>query len=894
MSSALEERSPWPYLLPTLGLFALCVMSERSWRGDDSNVPSNFAQATTALPVWDDRSHWLAAEMGARSRTVAPRIANQEPDAASDLAAWSSTGAAPQRKPVIAAAFPHIEEPREVESGPVWGESLAPYTSRSPSVEALFGPAEREALAPEPLGPAAAEEAESTNPPIRKTPAIQESPPVEPSTLGALPQPAPSPEIRLVAGDVPARLAVSTHDSSVDGSLAASDAGALEAYLARLEPAPHLEEWVRRCRGAWRSVASEASFASLDSAANRQEEAAAALRGLAEEAYRLSLSAPEPVQAVALRRACDAVLRRAEFLELSVVDAGDDAAEVDDAFSIQAAAAAASGFLGVGAEAARWRSYLLLDEIAAAEEQSHLLRLAATAAERTSPEGLTLAQAKFLQTPLLATFAVASLHAAPSPTHDRRSLVRLLDAYEATPGAAAGRGVAMLRSQLAASPAAQDQRLAQRLEVRYRNANFRLSVAESLINQLLPDEPPLEGAVRDVVVGVPVRGRSTTYSQLYVDLRPSSDAVVVDVNVNGSVYARTTSSSGPAHLGNRTSSQFFASKQLTLDGRGVRTTAAVADASSRSRLTSLSTDFDGVPLVGDLVRGVVRNRHKDRMPQARRETEQKVELQATGAFDVRVAEQLGELQARFRSEVLSRLERLGLELDAIETSSTDDRAVARLRLADDLQLAAYTPRPRAPASSVASVQVHESAANNFLERLGLEGGDFSLGELRDHLLVQLALPADLIDREFPDDVVLYFSTDDPIRVDFGDGEIRLTLRLDGLECGRSYFDAFEFSVAYRLEFDGAQPHLVRDEATSLSGRPIAFRERMALHGVFAKMFPPDAEIPLEIPASTPAGLKLPALSLAQIVVDDGWLGLAVRDRRARPTLEPGESLASVD
>ena len=45
----------------------------------------------------------------------------------------------------------------------------------------------------------------------------------------------------------------------------------------------------------------------------------------------------------------------------------------------------------------------------------------------------------------------------------------------------------------------------------------------------------------------------------------------------------------------------------------------------------------------------------------------------------------------------------------------------RLRLASDHQLSGHTPRPRAMAGSLASLQVHESLLNNVLEQLRLEG-----------------------------------------------------------------------------------------------------------------------------------------------------------------------------
>ena len=55
----------------------------------------------------------------------------------------------------------------------------------------------------------------------------------------------------------------------------------------------------------------------------------------------------------------------------------------------------------------------------------------------------------------------------------------------------------------------------------------------------------------------------------------------------------------------------------------------------------------------------------------------------------------------------------------METSA--DRLTMRLRLAADHQLGAHTPRPRAPSDSLASFQIHESAFNNLVSQLDLNG-----------------------------------------------------------------------------------------------------------------------------------------------------------------------------
>ena len=65
----------------------------------------------------------------------------------------------------------------------------------------------------------------------------------------------------------------------------------------------------------------------------------------------------------------------------------------------------------------------------------------------------------------------------------------------------------------------------------------------------------------------------------------------------------------------------------------------------------------------------------------------------------------------------------------IVISFEKDRMTLRGRLASPDQLASNTARPQARADSLLSIQVHESAMNNFVSQLGLEGRQGPLEEV---------------------------------------------------------------------------------------------------------------------------------------------------------------------
>ena len=620
------------------------------------------------------------------------------------------------------------------------------------------------------------------------------------------------------------------------------------------------------------------------SQAQNREHALSELRLLAGMAETLLDRIPNIRTRSTLRRTQQALLRRLHIWEavheIEISNASKKASGLVSPALVRSAQAV-DEFLGDSVEGERWRAFLLLDELSEPNricDQSIVKK----ALDRLDSPELTPQQRAFTRQGVFSSLE-RELSAATPVSAMCRELLEAVEAFETDHASKHSHKISTLVRRLSyqsSANAAARAPLSDYVEKHYRNANLRFALSESFLNRVLPDEGPVEGLVKDTVVGVPVRGRSTTYSDLEIDLTPSHESISLDFLVHGRVHSRTTSSSGPAHLASRTRSQFHGRKRLWLSSLGIQSTAAIADATASNDLVKLSTDFDRVPLVGALVRTIARSQHEELKPQVRAETASKIERRAEAEFNTRVNEQLAAAEQRFQEKVLARLKNLSLGLEAIQMESTEDRAIARLRIAGEDQLAAHTPRPQALADSLASLQVHESAANNLLDRLDLAGRDFSLQELQSHLAEKLSAPLAMSrERELPEDLYIYFATEDPIRVRFDQGEIKLCLRLDGLARGDQEYGGIDVGVTYKVDFRGPVPMLTRGESVSLSGRPISFRDRMAIQGVFAKVFPKDKRIPLAVHQLS-KDPRFATLTLSQIVLQDGWLGLSLSDAQS--------------
>ncbi len=117
------------------------------------------------------------------------------------------------------------------------------------------------------------------------------------------------------------------------------------------------------------------------------------------------------------------------------------------------------------------------------------------------------------------------------------------------------------------------------------------------------------------------------------------------------------------------------------------------------------------------MRSIAANRYDSLSGRSNRIANQRIRSQVGAEIDNQVDERLGEATDQLSRMVLGPLGKLQLDPKVMDMRTTEQRLLARYRLAGDWQLGAFTPRPRALSSSLMSVQVHQSALNNTLEQL---------------------------------------------------------------------------------------------------------------------------------------------------------------------------------
>ena len=395
---------------------------------------------------------------------------------------------------------------------------------------------------------------------------------------------------------------------------------------------------------------------------------------------------------------------------------------------------------------------------------------------------------------------------------------------------------------------------------------------------MMPKRDPEYAPVQDTIQNVPVHGQSLTANEITVRMIPDANHVHLALEVNGEVASVTHSTSGPATFYNDSEASYMARKPFEISLRGIRTGPTEVDVDNNSKLRGVDTDFRGVPIVGQVVRRVAESQYEQRKADADSEVREKIAAKAKERIDREATAQLAAASKRLHEEVLDPMDSLLLDPTMISAETTEKRFSMRIRLAGPDQLGGYTPRPQAPADSLASVQIHESMINNVLERLELDGQTFDLAGLGQRLAQRLhrfrPQPVDP-DQE---DVKISFAAKDALRVHCNDGRLEITLAIARLSKGARKWKDFQVRAFYRPAVQGRRIDLNREGIVQLIGPRISISGQIALRGVFSKVFSQKEPIHAT-PATFVNNPKLQGLAFTQLVIDDGWIGAAIGPQR---------------
>lgn len=549
----------------------------------------------------------------------------------------------------------------------------------------------------------------------------------------------------------------------------------------------------------------------------------------------------------------------------------------DDVLGVAAAIDRLHEELPSTGDAAGWASFLLLDELRevfeSGDDQSRR-ELAQKFLARLTWPNLAAPHQQFLAGQVVTDVAVA-IRPWASGAMDYSALLHQIEKAESNAIDLVTAEVARSMQSLEHANHPKATLLAANLDTHYRNANVRFSLSDELLQSLLPEIPTRNVPVRTTMLGSRVTGVSQINSDLHIQLIPSPSTWELILDANGKVATRSVGRRGPAAVSTSSVNPFSASTPISIKPTDIQLGNSSVNVGGRTRLRGVNTSYDGWPLIGSLVKNFAESEYFDKETLANRIGRNRIRTELSNEMEQSLRDKVDSATDRFSKTILGPLTDLQLEPKVVDMSTTASRLVARYRMAGDWQLAAMTPRPRALADNLFSVQIHQSAINNTLENLVPQDEvlpiDAVLRQSFDVMgLAEVELPEDL-----PEDAEIQFAKHRPITIEIEDGKVWITMRVIRLQRGKNFrLRNFIVRAAYLPQVDGLNASLVRDGHLSISGPGMSMRQRLPVRAIFNKVLSPNRPLPL-----TSAGLlanRMPEQSgITQFELRDGWIGISV-------------------
>jgi hypothetical protein len=463
-----------------------------------------------------------------------------------------------------------------------------------------------------------------------------------------------------------------------------------------------------------------------------------------------------------------------------------------------------------------------------------------------------------------------------------------LEIYETNRDPKLGRSIALQQQSLKASSDSTDRNVAESVEQHYRNANVRVAITAEMLNRLAGVERNELQPVNSQIAGTYVHGQSNVHSESRVLLDPSADEWQLELKADGVVDSNTVANGGPVRFRSRGTTGFSAHKTVVVNDKGVHFKQSGVDASCRNQLVGVTTDYDWVPLFGSYARDRAVGEYHARQGRVKSQIESRVATEASEKLDEQTRDAVDQIRKQTYDRFASELDAFDIKLTPVEMKTTTERLVARVRVAGEKQLGSHTPRPRALSDSLASAQIHETALTNLAVTLGLDGKRYTGAELRSMLREKFPQLATKSAVEARQDAVFQFAAQDAVQVHVYDGKFELTISFASVELQHDVMPNVVVHAYYTPKIDGLNAELVREGTLGIEGRFDA-GDRARLHNVFNRVLPPERHLPI-VQVDNPTDERFQGLMITQLVLEDGWVGLAVGPTTEARVAERSRSL----
>ena len=435
--------------------------------------------------------------------------------------------------------------------------------------------------------------------------------------------------------------------------------------------------------------------------------------------------------------------------------------------------------------------------------------------------------------------------------------------------------------------------LAAKVDSHWRNANVRFAVNERLINQMLPQMPAMTEPVSERIQGAKVSGQSHIENQLRIALIPNPNEISIGLETIGHVESETVAQRSGFTFQNRGLADFKVFQKLAFSRTGVTSEEALVSSSARQRLIGLRGSFDRVPLLGRLTRMIAQQKAEEQTPEAIELTKERVESGAKQRVEQEVNQVVSMLRRGLHDHVLSKLIAMDLEPETVQLGTSEQRVFGRFRVAGRDQMAARQPRPTDFESDLLTVQFHQSAINNLIQRFGLNGEEFNAITLGQHIekITNIPYQPGNTDTE----ATFQFAKYDGIRVDFEEGMASVKFSFKKFQIGKGRpWKNIAIKANFKPKYIGTRIVLDREdlfelESTTGKKKDLSIGDEIAIRTAFKIILDKQYAFDL-VPAVVRGRVPNLALGIDRFSLAEGWCSVAL-DNAANlgqpvPIIEP--------
>jgi hypothetical protein len=459
------------------------------------------------------------------------------------------------------------------------------------------------------------------------------------------------------------------------------------------------------------------------------------------------------------------------------------------------------------------------------------------------------------------------------------------------------------------------------LRADFSQPNVLAEVSTTALNELTGPVCQIR-AVRDCILGATVRGTAVTNGQVTFQPLESPERIELDMFLNGVIHSRTVAYKKPVRVSARGTTPYFATKRLLISDDQFTTAGLYVDANTSTRIGSIQKT--GGKLGKRLIEKIARKKVYESKRQSERIASRHAEQKVAEGFNDQVVTALTNGRVTYEEKLRAPMTRVALLTKAVDLNSTREAIFSRFTLASHRQIATNTAPPEKSSDNDVTVQLHETAVNNFLPTLlggatlGQESADTPpkltgdvpkwLRELSTKTPKEAAEDNEPAHEELTIDEPVSeekkvafrpwrftFNTDAPASVSFADQKLKLRMRLAELlssnEEGAEPIKNWDFIVTYRIFQEGNEVVLEREGDIEvfptgfdprwderLTGEQVGIRNNIARNlnrrAADGQGFP--KEIPLPAVKLPRQGQDELTLKMTQLDCDNGWLTIGYR------------------